>query len=341
MSRIVRYRAALATIVALMIVAVWASPALAQAYVPAKGEGTVSFLYQGMFVRDHYFGTTPVDAGQITSKALLVDVTYGVTDKLAISFGVPWVTSRYNGSLPHPIADLSGPTPVYGGVNPADDGTYHGTFQDLRFGVRYNAVARNGMALTPFITTSIPSHGYTVLAHASPGQNLKQLQIGLSGAKLLDAVVPGLFVQGRYAYAFTQTVVADISHDRSNADLEVGYFVSPRLRLLALATGQFTHGGIDIVPNARVALGPLFPYHDQITQIHFLDLGGGLSYALTERVDLYGSLVRTVAARNGHAIDHGLSLGLSWSFSTRRAGDRAIASADRSLARCLCGKSTS
>jgi hypothetical protein len=340
MSRIARYRAALAVVVAPMILAVCASPADAQAYVPAKGEGAVSFLYQDTFVKNHYFGTAPVDSGQITSKTLLLDVTYGVTDKIAVSFGIPWIASVYHGTSPHPLVDNSGPTTVYYGTNALDDGTYHGTFQDIRFDVRYNVVAKKGLALTPFIGTSAPSHDYTSFAHAAPGQDLKLLQIGLSGAKLLDAVVPGLFVQGRYAYGFSQTVV-DISHNRSNADLEVGYFVTPRLRLLALGTGQFTHGGIDLVPNGRVVLGSLYQYHDQISQINFLDLGGGASFALTDRLDFFGSLIRTVAARNGHAIDHGLSLGLSWSFSTKRAGERAIASAGQSLAKCLCGKSAS
>ena len=340
MSRIMRYRSSLAAVVAPLIVAACASPAIAQAYVPAKGEGAVSFLYQGTFVKDHYFGTTPVDSGQITSKTLLLDVAYGVTDKLAISFGIPWVTSVYHGTSPHPLVDNSGPTTVYFGVNPLDDGNYHGTFQDLRFDVRYNVVAKPGLALTPFIGTSVPSHEYTAFAHAAAGQDLKLLQVGMSAAKLLDTVVPGLFVQGRYAYGFSQTVL-DISHNRSNADLEVGYFVTPRLRLLALATSQYTHGGIDLVPNGKVVLGNLYQYHDQVSRINFLDLGGGVTFALTDRIDVFGSLLRTVAARNGHAVDHGLSLGLSWGFSTRRAGDRAIAKADRSLAKCLCEKSAS
>ena len=340
MSSVTKIRLVLGAVIALVIVAVCASPASAQAYVPAKGEGSVSFLYQDTFVKDHYYGTTPVNSGQITSQTLLLDVTYGVTDRLAVSFGIPWIASVYNGTSPHPLVNNSGPTPIYYGVNPADDGTYHGTFQDLRFNVRYNAVARKGMALTPFIATSVPSHDYTVLAHTAPGQDLKLLQVGGSGAKLLDNLLPGLFVQGTYAFGFAQTV-ADISHNRSNAEMEVGYFVTPRLRLLALGTGQVTHGGIDMVANARVVLGPLFQYHDQITQINFLDLGGGVSFALTDRVDFFSSLIHTVAERNGHAIDRGLSFGLSWSFSTTRANDRAIASADRSLAKCLCGKGAS
>ena len=335
-----KFHSAFAAVVVAMLVTAVAAPARAQAWLPAKGEGSVSILYQDVFVKDHMQATTPVDYGQIYSKTLLLDVTYGVTDNLAITFGIPWTAARYNGSRAHPLADLSGPTPVFYGLQPLDDGTYHQTLSDLRFDVRYN-ITKKWMVLTPFIGTITPSHDYVSFAHAAPGQKLKELQLGLSGAKLLDTIVPGLFVQGRYAYGFTQQVL-DIPHNRSDFSLEFGYFATPKLRLLALSSARLTHGGIDAPPNPRVNLPPLeFLYHDQIQREDFLNVGGGASFALSEKVDLYGSLIHTAAARNGHAIDRGISLGLSWSFSTNRANDRAIASSERSLAKCLCGKSAS
>ena len=284
--------------------------------------------------------TTPVDYGQIYSKTLLFDVTYGVTDNLAISFAIPWTAGMYDGIKQHPLADLSGPTPVFYGVQPLDDGTYHQTFSDFRFNVRYN-ITKKWMVLTPFIGTIAPSHEYTSFAHAAPGQRLKELQVGVSGARLLDTIVPGLFVQGRYAYGFTEQVL-DIPHNRSDFGLEVGYFATPKLRLLAIGSARLTHGGIDLPPNPRVNLPAIqFLYHDQIQREEFLNVGGGASFALNDKIDLFGSLIHTAAARNGHAVSRGLSVGLSWSFSTGREKDRAIASADRSLARCLCEKRTS
>ena len=90
-----------------------------------------------------------------------------------------------------------------------------------------------------------------------------------------------------------------------------------------------THGGIDMIPNPRANLPPLqFLHHDQITRINFLNLGGGAAYSLTEKVDVFASMIRTVAARNGHLIDRGVSMGASWSFTARRSKDspfRAIA----------------
>jgi hypothetical protein len=309
----------------------------AQAFVPAQGEGTVSVLFQDAVVKYHFLPTTPVDRGHVHSDSLLVDVTYGVTDRIAVSVGIPWVAAKYTGSTPHPLVDASGPVPVLYGVNPLDNGSYHETFQDFRFDVRYNLTKR-GMVLTPFAGSILPSHGYSYFAHAAPGRHLKELQLGMSAAKLLDPILPGLFVQGRYSYGFTERIL-DISHNRSNFELELGYFLTPKLRLLSLNTAQITHGGIDLTLNSRVDLGPLlFSHHDQIDRINALNLGGGAAYSVSDKIDVFGSLLHTVAERNGHAVDHGLTFGLSWSFSTARAKDRAIARAEHSLIRCLCDK---
>jgi hypothetical protein len=338
-SSIVRFRTILPAIVVPMAMAVHASPVRAQAYLPPKGEGSVSVMFQDMGVTYHFLPAIPVDRGHIRGESLFVDVTYGLTDKVAVSIGIPWIASKYTGLTPHPLVDSSGPIPVFYGASPLDDGTYHGTFQDFRFDVRYN-VTKRGLVLTPFAGSIMPSHDYTYFAHAAPGRDLRELQVGVLAAKMLDVLVPGLFVQSRYAYGFTEKAL-DISHNRSNMDLEVGYFLTPKLRLLGLGTAQLTHGGVDLSLNSRVDLGPLlWSHHDQIDRVNYLNLGGGMAYSLTQTVDIFGSLIRNVAQRNGHALDHGLSLGLSWSFSTAPAGDRAIASAEHSLVRCACEKGT-
>src|SRR5262245_3941956 len=311
-----------------------ATQARAQAWLPAKGEGSVSVLFQNVAMKYHYFITEPVDRGHIRSDALLLDVTYGFTDRLALSVGIPYVAAKYNGAFPHPLAsDLTIP-------NSIDNGQYHSTFQDFRFDVRYN-VTKQGIVLTPYAGTIVPSHSYTYFAHAAPGRDLNEIQVGVLAAKLLDAVLPGLFVQGRYGYGFTERVL-DISHNRSVMDLEVGYFVTPRLRVLGVSTGQITHGGVDIGWTFRADNPPIvFVHHDQIDRLNFFNVGGGAAYALTDSIDLFGSMIHTVAQRNGHAIDRGLSIGLSWSFSTGRAQPSAIASAsERSLVKCLCEKKT-
>jgi hypothetical protein len=230
-------RPTLAALCVSVVLAVSASPASAQAYVPEQGEGSVSLLYVDTFVKTHYLTTTPYDMGQIRSHTLLVDMTYGLTDKVAISIGIPWVASKYMGTgvvdIPNHIVSIPHPQPLFNVVNPLDDGAYHSTLQDFRFNVRYNMVKGRGLAITPFVGSINPSHEYQTFAHAAPGRDLNELRVGVSAAKMLDELVPGLFVQGSYTYGITQQVL-DIAHNRSIVDLEAGYFVTPKLRLIGL-----------------------------------------------------------------------------------------------------------
>jgi hypothetical protein len=303
----------------------------AQAWLPASGEGTVSIQWQNVFSKDHFVPTTPVDIGHIESDALVFDVTYGLTDKVAVDLALPFIAAKYDGPQPHPTA--------------LDDGAYHGAFQDFRLAVRYNLRAGR-FAVTPYIGSILPSHNYEYYAHAAPGRRVAEVQVGAYVARLLDNVIPGAFVQARAGYGLMQQV-ADINHSRSMLDLEIGDFVTERFRAFAIGSGQVTFGGIDIPP-----LGPnslpmtLQPHHDRIDRTDFLNVGAGASFSIRDSVDVFGSMVTNVANRNGHATNRGIDVGVSWSF--KRAGApsardlaRAAALTDRdaesrALVKCVC-----
>lgn len=304
--------------------------ARAQAWTPASGETTVSVMYQNAFYRYHLVRTVRADRGHVQTNNIVVDATYGLTRKVAVDFGVPFVTAKYDGTRPHPTAP--------------DSGSYHGTFQDLRFALRYNLTA-NRIVLTPFVAVNVPSHDYEFYAHAAAGQRLRSLQIGTYAARLLDPVLPGAFMQARLSYGFVQKVL-DIPHNRSNADLEIGYFITPAFRAFALGSAQITHGGVDL-------MGPgLLPpaqevRHDQIGRFNYLHVGGGASLSLTDAVDVFGSFVKQMAGRNGHLLDRQFNVGVSFSVPhLRRAKPTQatpIAANERSpyegsLVRCACQK---
>jgi hypothetical protein len=308
-----------------------ATPVLAQAWTPPQGEGTVSVQFQDAFVKYHLLPTVRRDRGQIRGETLMADFTYGISDKVAVSIALPFVASRYRGSTPHDPA--------------TDNGAFHSTFQDLRFDIRYN-ISRKGLVFTPFAGTIVPSHGYQYFAHSAVGRHVRELQIGTYWAKLLDPVLPGLFLQGRYSYGFAERIV-DISHNRSNLDLEAGYFVKPELRVFVLGASQLTHGGVDLTGNSRPILGEiLWPHHDQIGRDNYLNVGAGAAFDLTPTVGIYGSVIRTVAGRNTHALHHALTIGMSWSFTTRGAASRASRAMPKpdceaevqTLEKCICLK---
>ena len=304
--------------------------AAAQAWVPAQGEGTVSVLFQDLFVVDHFFARGQrVDRGRIQTNTLITDVAYGLTDRLAVTFGVPLVRSRYMGTAPHPTSQ--------------DDGSVHAGFQDLRLSMRYN-LARGPLVITPFVGTNMPTHEYEYFAHASYGPRVRELEIGAYVGRVLNPLVPNAFVQARYSYSFAQRI-ANVHHDRSNLDLEVGYFVTPTVRVFTRSLGQKTHGGIDVPDAGWRALPPeLGPHHDRIGRIDMLDVGGGVQVSVTKSVEVFGSYMKSLAGRNTHALDRAVTVGASWSFG-RGLGSLMLASngtpgvgGKRRLAKCLCQK---
>ena len=114
----------------------------AQAWVPARGEGTVTVTIQDNFVKDH-FGSNGerLDVGHIRTFVLAEDVDFGITNKLAVDISLPFVLSKYYGAHPHQL--------------PVDNGNYHGNFQDVRINLRYNFRIRP-LAITPFRRLGCP-----------------------------------------------------------------------------------------------------------------------------------------------------------------------------------------
>jgi len=110
----------------LVVFLVTSSTAFAQAWLPAKGEGNVSVLFSNTLSTRHYLPDVAYDRGHIDANTMLFDVTYGVSDRMAVTVGLPMVTSRYRGSFPHRPITL-------------DDGNWHTSAQDFRLNVRYNA----------------------------------------------------------------------------------------------------------------------------------------------------------------------------------------------------------
>ena len=154
-------------------------------------------------------------------------------------------------------------------------------------------------------------------------------------------------MQARYAYGFLQEI-AGVERNRSSLDVEVGYFLSPRVRAFVMGTGSKTHGGLDL-PDAGYRAMPLDlqQHHDRISRVDILDFGGGLQMSVTPSIDVFGSFMTTTAGENAHALSRGLTVGASWSFgrgvpslvaSAVKKTGKTNASTERAMIRCLCQK---
>jgi hypothetical protein len=288
------------------------SSARAQAWLPPKGEASFGAAYQNIYTRYHLFSEgEEFDGGRIRMNMAVFGLNYSFTDRLAAGVSVPYVTARYDGKQPH----------IAPGFKFIDDGSYHSFFTDLRLDLRYNLV-RGPAMVTPFVSAIIPTHEYPTFSHAAPSSGLKQYLVGFAAGRRLDPILEAGFVQLRYSFAFVEKVL-DVSHNRSNVDLEVGYFLTPSLGVSAIGSYQKTHGGLELplpgTPASAAFRGtPYYVHHDQLAQSNFVNVGGIVSYALTGTVDVFAAYQTMVWGQNVHAIEPGLAVGLNWGFSPRR-----------------------
>lgn len=285
-----------------------ASAGKAQAWLPPKGEASLDLIYQNYYTRDHLFAQgQALELGTIRTNAILFGVTYGITDRFAVSASLPYVYARYDGNVPHQL--------------PIDNGDYHGTFADYRIDLRYN-LFRAPAVLTPFVAAIIPSHHYITFAHSAVSVGLHEYLLGLNLGRRLDPVLSDAFIQARTSYAFVEKVLG-ISHDRTNYDLELGYFLTPSLAANARGNYQRTRGGIDfplVGTPEFIAFrnSPYWPVHDVVARAEYLDIGGVLTYSLTGSVDVSVSYMTMVWGKNIHKVQPGLAVGFSYNFSPQQ-----------------------
>lgn len=292
--------ATLASSALLLSLALMPTASQAQAWLPGKGSYGFGIDFTNSLNKKHYTRTgAEVDVGHTDLEIYSLSGSYSPTDRVLINASLPFVNGRYRG-------------PGGGGHSTEiDDGTWHGTFTDLQVSVHYQ-VTDGPVAFAPYVGVVIPTQEYVTFGHSAPGRGLEEYWVGFYAGMSLNEWIPRTYVQIRGNYAFVEKVL-DISHDRSNATLEIGYFVTDRLSLRVLASEQWTDGGISVpVPLDS----PLFPVHDRLAAEEFVNLGAGVSWAVNDRISVYGLYMEANEGTNAHKLDHRMSLGISYGFGT-------------------------
>jgi hypothetical protein len=281
------------TLAAVAIFVTTAGNVMGQAWVPPRGEGSVSFSYQ----RNEHVGVFKSDGsltqgGFSVNMSLFVEADYSLTDRLSFTAGLPYVFSKYTDSRPPPP-----PVPYL----PIDQcHCWQSAWQDFGFTARYNLLS-GSFALTPSISVGTPSNNYNYVGEAVVGRNLQELRVGIDVGKRLDAISRKLSVQGRYSYAFVERIL-DIPNNRSNAAAELAYLLKRHLAIQGFAGWQRTHGGLH---NKYILSGAASP--DELMQFHRLlrensvRMGGGLSYSF-RKVDLFASYTAFLQGTDTHSL---------------------------------------
>ena len=291
-----------------MAFALLTSPALfAQPWTPPAGQGSTWISAQTLRTDAHISRNGARDHNiEIRANTLTLGVDYGVTDRLALSLNVPYVSSRLKAGVQHRSS--------------VDDFRTHETLTDLSLELRYKAID-SGLVFTPTLAVSIPVRDYETLGHNSPGRGLNEYAAGFEVGHNAVAISPYLFVSGRYAYTYVERIVSDISVDRSNADLQLAYFVTGRLSLRASSMWQRTYGGLTfpISPEDAAEHGH---HHDQLSRTNFWRGAGAIGYAVSPSLDVFGAWSTVIEGENTHSF-RAWSVGLAWNFDGSRLRRRS------------------
>lgn len=306
-------------------------PAVAHAqgaWLPVRGEGSVSLTFQSLRFSGHFDtdGSRLPECAPSSAYLGIAEVEYGWTDKVAVRARLPYVASRFTGAHDELCIDelhklYEDLCRLYPGEcrSSTDTGNYYATFQDFGFSLRYSLI-EGAIAVAPVIAATIPSHAYHTIGEAAPGQRAPALLLGVNVGALTEPLLPRGYVQLRYAYSFVQPQYG-VSLNRSNAEFEAGFSVTPIVQVRGLVAWQQTHGGVtyyESVDRGFAGEPQIFFDHDRLLKNRYLHIGGGATIALTDSIDLDAAVVTFAAGADSH-YGVGIAAGLTWRVFSPKA----------------------
>lgn len=267
-----------------------------------RGEGALSFTYQRIDNTGHRrTNGFLVQRGGSLDMSLYLEAEYAFTNRLSVTFGVPYVFAKYTD--PNPPAQ---PIPFL----PNDQcRCWQSGWQDSGVTARYNLVGgvSGAFALTPSVSLGVPSHDYDFRGETALGRNLREVRIGIDVGRRLKEISSSLSVQGGYSYAFVEKAMG-ISSNRSNARAEASYVIKRKLQVHGQALWQRTHGGLrfgsptsaELPFPGQVNTPDLLYQHDRIMRDDYWHAGGGLAYSFP-KFDVFANYVAFVGGTDTHA----------------------------------------
>ena len=188
-----------------------------------------------------------------------------------------------------------------------DDGTWHSTITDLQFTVNYQLVS-GAFGLAPYVGAVIPTHDYTTSATRR-----------LAADWMRSGWVPMRPSASTNGFRGPMSRCGETTHSskKSQASLTTASMRRSRSAISSTRPGtsassgseQWTDGGINFpVPQDD----PLFPVHDVLADEEFINVGGGATWVINERMSVYGLYMNSIEGSNTHKVDHRTIIGFSY-----------------------------
>jgi hypothetical protein len=315
-------RHACAAVRTLLIVLIGCSSAQAQQTsigVPAKGHGSVAIALQHSVVNRIALPGAPgggyLEIGEKTLRSTTLELDYGLTDRLALTASIPFMSNRYTGGFPHDPRRLEDPH----GEGFLDDGEFHSGWSDWGLGLRW-LWRTDPVAITPFVSYHRPSHDYPIFTGTAFGTRQWRVDLGVNAGARVPGPIRNLYLQAGYAYSYTEPTKPNGSTssyrvNHSVLSLELGYLVTPRLSTSLGWRYRKTHGALTFPQDFNPPFtDDLYYYHDRLFPLEQSVLSVGVGYQLNDRYSLSVGYGRTLRVAFGHDIKRALSVGLVRGF---------------------------
>jgi hypothetical protein len=298
-------------VAALMAAAVCLAPvpAVAQAFTPPAQVGSVTFAWQWVSNTGHRLSDgflLPV--GDSITTSALAEVDYGVTDRFSATVNIPYVFAKYTGALPS-----------FSQLTHDECKCWNSAFQDFSAGGRYR-FGDEIWAITPQARYTVPTHKYEYAGEAVVGRRLQELQLSVHAALRLVRILPKASIVAGYTYSIVEKPLDDVSINRSNEYIDIGYSLTRSLYAHGIASWQQMPGGLrfgsptgnPFFPPGELNTPARYAQRDRVIQTEYWHAGGGLSYSTTV-ADFFLSFEKYLS---GHDTHNGIAytLGSTWYF---------------------------
>jgi hypothetical protein len=286
--------------------------------VPARGHGSVSIAFHeaeaNKRVRPDVLGGGLIEQGDVTLRTAVLELDYGLTDRLALDITLPYKSNRYVGTTPHDPRKLQDDH----GEPFRDDGEYHGGWGDWGIGLRWLWLS-DPVAVTPFVSAYFPSHDYPIFTATANGTGQWRVDVGVNAGGRFPGNFRNLTWQAGYAYSFMEKTRPENSPDHrvnhSVLNLQLAYAMSPQWSTSLGWRYRKTHNALRMPEDFNFPFtDDLFYHHDQLFALEQAVVEAGVSYQFDDRYTVFASYGRTNHVAFGQEIKRAIGFGISRSF---------------------------
>lgn len=285
------------------------SAAVAQEQI-APYKFSVGVEYQFMHTGEFKTNIGPIDIGETDTHVVLLSGAASLGERWTVFGSIPYVWKRHQGAGVHdPNVDFVAFTPS--DLRLIDDGDYHGDFQDVTVGARYQAID-GPLSISPFLTFGTPMSNYATYGNAAIGKQLWELAAGASIE--FTPYFSDWHFQADISYVFSEEVLG-LDLDYWFWFASASYYVTPRFVPRVFLVQREAPNALSFPEDFPLGLDNEFFYqHDRTLKHNFLNGGIGLDYIVNDQYAILATVFKTLEADAVVEVEYAFTLGLNYRF---------------------------